>query len=169
MILKINENITDETLNKLILTYNDLKEGEDLTILLNSNGGCVNSAEAILFLIDSNFEKTKIVGYGKLCSCAFSLFFKVKCSKSLLSGCVGMYHQSIMSVDMDERWQTPFSEDKAKKEYLTNYSKNETYEICNLLNLTESEVLKIKKGKDVWFSCQRMIEILKQSEKIIKN
>lgn len=162
MILKINEKISEETVDKLVSFYNgfDPKTGEKALIYFASRGGGYSAMEAMIDLINIYAEHTIIVGYYMLASCGFELFFKVKCKKQFAGGCMGMYHQSCIGVDMNENWKPEYKEDEAKEKYMKGFMKPQTLSLCSELKFTEKELSEIKKGNDVWFQPERMNEFL---------
>ena len=87
MILHFNENINADSLSKVIDFTNQLIENERYGIIyLNSNGGSSMHKDAILDIINVNSKLFKLVGYGRLCSAAFDLFFSAKCDRKLVDG-----------------------------------------------------------------------------------
>ena len=161
-VLKINEVFTEETMDRLVLFYNlfDLNGNDKALIYLNSRGGDYPAMEAMLDLINKHGKITTLAGYGTLASSGFELFFMAKCKKYLIGGCVGMYHQSSISVIMNENWKPDYKEDEAKAEYMKTFMKIATIQICDKLNFTREEKSEIKKGNQVWFQPSRMNEFL---------
>ena len=167
MILKISEKISEETLEKLIAFYNEFNSKKmsdsEVTIYLLSGGGDCWAAEAMLDLINENSGSTTLIGYGRLSSSAFQIFFTSKCKKKLIGGCYGMYHQSTFSVDINEFGNLD-REDECKKQYMMNYMWNRTHSLSKQLQFTEKEMEDISKGLDVYFSPERMQEFLTKQE-----
>lgn len=162
MILKINEKITDDVLDRLITVYNEFDpQKEQILIYLASRGGDYVTMEAILDLINRYKTHTTIVAYSLLASCAFELFFRVKCKKELIGGCMGIYHQANIAVQLNENWKPIFEEDVAKEKYMKSFMKNATMSLCEQLCFTDKEIAKLKSGGDVWFQPDRMNEFLK--------
>jgi len=160
MILKINEYISEGTLDKFIQSYNELDNKDILTVFFQSRGGCIDSAEAILELIKMYSKITILIGYGELCSCAFDLFFKATCKKTLIKGCIGMCHQSSVKVDINENGHLHGHEARALQNQIISFFKKQTDYIGNIVGLTDAEKSKIKKGIDLWIQPERMEELL---------
>lgn len=162
MIVQISGNIDNDSVEKLINATNSTEIDDRVIIYISSRGGNYEAMEAMLHLINSTKNKYELVAFGSICSCAFELFFRAKCVKSFAYGCIGMYHQASLNIIINEKGRTEYKEDEAKKKHLESYIALETTNLCNNLNLTKSEILNIKKGNDVWFSNNRMNEILKR-------
>lgn len=159
--LIINERIDDELLSRIAQFYNDL--GDDYAkIYLSSSGGYSATAEAIIDIINRNSFRTEVIGFSDLFSCGFEIFFSVKCQKRLLSSAIGMYHQSILTVEMNESWM-PIESDRKKKEYITVYTAKKTAYFLENIGLSIEEKKAVKKGKDVYFMPDRMNELLEFS------
>lgn len=160
MILKLNENISDETVDKVVSFYNNTQE--KAVIYFSSSGGNYFAMETIVDLINSHKEITTIIGYGLLGSSAFELFFTVECEKRIIGGCNGMYHQSYIAIEMSEKWKPVYVEGKAKEKYLKGYMNQQTTLLCEKLGFTKKEKLEITKGNDLYFQPERMKEFLKR-------
>jgi hypothetical protein len=165
MIVKIQEEITDATLDKIIDAYNNLGSDEGLFIYLNSNGGLTKVTEAILDIINrqDNAVRTTLIGYGELGSSAFHLFYSAKCDRELTPGCHGLYHQSSMSVDMNENGRPSYTYSKFQEKYLKNFCKKATLDFCNDIGIIGDQLALIKRGKDVWFQPHEMQQFLVNS------
>ncbi len=157
----IDGDITSETLSSLIAFSNI--HSEDNEIYICSGGGNYHSSEAIINVIKPT---DTIIAYGKICSSAFEIFFRAKCKKVILENCYGMYHQSSTSIAMDERWQPTYKVDEFLKTQIVGSYKNMTNKMSEMLNFTEAEKRKLKKGQDVFFSTDRLREILKNAREI---
>ena len=74
-----------------------------------------------------------------------------------------MYHQSQMDLEYNEMKKTVYHETDAKIKYLTGYLKRISANQMQVLQFTDKEKKQILKGKEVWFSEERMQEFLKIS------
>ncbi len=166
MIIDINEDITKEVTNKIIIALNSLKKGEKLFIYLSSDGGSVEVAEAIIDIVNNNSDIIEIVGYGQLISAAFNLFFRVQCYKTLLHGTFGMCHSSYTSININESGNPNTMEDSISKKFI-KVQRDYTISFCRNLGMTDKEINAIKRGKDVYFQYDRMQELLRQQTKNI--
>ena len=83
MIININGNVDNEMLDKFIEFFNNNNKLEKI-IYFSSRGGNVDSASAIINLINQNKITTTLIAYSKICSCGFDIFFKSECLRNLL-------------------------------------------------------------------------------------
>lgn len=162
MITEISGIIDQEAFSKITRAYNELELSEPLIIYLNSQGGDPDIADAIVDVINSSDgpNPTILIAYGKIFSAAFDLFYKAQCTKRLLDGTIGMAHLS--EIEMDSfivtdtkdtisastlrKW---WAEDKKKR--LSFYEK---------MGIEKKDLMKIKKGEDVYFQHERLLELL---------
>lgn len=117
----------------------------------------------ILDILEQFGFNTEIVGFGRICSTAFDLFFSAKCEKRLLDGTVGMYHQAVTKVDMNERWRLVYKEDEAKKPWMRKHMGSISTALCDKLGFTVKDKKKINRGDDVWFQPGQMKQFLIRS------
>jgi ATP-dependent protease ClpP protease subunit len=158
MVLTISELLSDDTIHKVANFYNS-NLGK-VVIYLNSRGGNYDAMEVVLDIINSHKNRTILVAYGCIASCAFELFFDSKCTKKLVGGCVGMYHQSKIDVTVNEKMGV-CAEDRMRIDYMNNYMALRTKKICKSIKMTKQETEKIEIGNDLWFGVNRMIEFTK--------
>lgn len=163
MTININEDITKETVDKITQAINELQPNDKLFIYFSSEGGDVNSAEAIIHMINNNADIIEVVGYGELLSCGFDIFFKVICYKMLLPNTVGMCHQSNVKININESTK-PYEERGVADKAWLKLQKDQTIKFCNSLGMTDKEITAIKKGKDVYFQYKRMQDFLKTQQ-----
>lgn len=163
MILNINESIGKETVDRIASAINELKPGEKVFIYLSSEGGDPGCADAIIHIINNNVDLIEIVGYGDIMSSAFDIFFKSKCYRILLPGCMGMSHFGSVKMDTSE---SPASYETRKKadETWMKLQKEYTLKLCSDLKMTDKEISIIKRGKEAYFQYSRMLELLKTQE-----
>jgi len=164
MILNIKEAICKETVDKITIAINNLQPKEKLFIYFSSEGGDVDSGEAIISIINNNVDLIELAGYGDIMSCGFDIFFRSKCNRILLPGVIGMYHQGTITVTMNESEKIHQTRDKADKEW-ASLQKIQTIKLCNLLKMTDKEINQIKRGRDVYFQYPRMLDFLNTKQK----
>lgn len=152
-----NKDISDESTSEFIKFLNENKD-EDIRFYLTSDGGETYSSQILIELIN---EKCKeIVGVGNLASNAFYIFFEVKISKRLMQGCYGIFHLRGNSFRIQENGKLEYEShlfelQELKKDY------NKTIKWCEDIGMNEKEIKKLKKNEDVYFTQDRMIELLK--------
>lgn len=160
MILHISEEISYKTLDLLTNSINAIKENQILEIYLTCpEGGIVDVAGAFIDLVNKNKERIKLIFYGEIFSSGMLIFLKTNCSKELLPDTRGMFHFSWQSMYITEggKPSSPydiFSMGEMKK------SKIKTLEYLRTTKLSVKEINNIKKGKDVFFSHERLIELI---------
>lgn len=163
MILSINTEINNEVLDRLVRTYNELKENEKLEVYFSSEGGDVEIGEAIIDLINEHADITSVVGYGTISSAAFDIFFRITCPKSILISTLGMAHSMRVELDKyDLSSKTDQQEFKAQKEWAKEHEKYRL-DVYEKIGLNKKELTDIKKGNDVYFQFNRMIELVKHN------
>jgi hypothetical protein len=160
--INIKEAITNDTVDKLVSFFNE-HEKQNITILLNSAGGEVPAMDALLSLINKRANSITLLAYGEVSSAAFFLFFNAKCKKDIIGDCLGMFHLSYGSYDIDSRGRPVFKPDKASMLRSKNFTHNRTIELCKSLSMTRSQISKIEKGDDVWFQPDRLKQFLTKS------
>lgn len=161
MILTISGEINNDSLERLVKSYNDLKDKEILEIYLNSEGGDPDFGVAMLDIINENPDRIHLVGYGKLFSAGFDLFLRARCTKDLLRGTLGMAHiTSVEMADLEINKQADTEQVKAYKGWMIK-DKKEKLDIYERLGFSKKELASVKKGNDVYFHFERLLELLK--------
>lgn len=159
MVINLAGGVDYEMLNALIKAFNDLKEFNILDIYFTSMGGQVDAAEAIIAIINDRKEDCTITFYGEVFSSGMQIFLKTECKKKLLPDTTGMYHYSWQEMIISEGGKPSGSYDVfAMKEM--KKAKSRTIEYLKTTKLTDKEVNAIKAGKDVYFSYDRMQELI---------
>lgn len=163
MILKIVGEIDENAVSKLINFLDDSNTDYSLekdVIYLMSEGGFYDDGIMMVDIINRNKDKIILIGCGTLQSAAFEVFFKAECEKHLLPGTRGMFHQANIEVCLNEKWKPASDQDKALKNYMTEFMSDRTKALCKALRMTAQEKRLIEYGEDVWFSYSRMLEFL---------
>lgn len=134
---------------------------EIIRIFMCSEGGEVSVLEAMLHTISLDPKRFKIVGYEELDSCGFEFYLRAQCSKTLLPGTIGMYHQSTNKIFLDDKGKPAYYDGEA---YLKRKKKTFYPELIKFMDdceMTNKEKKKIKNGHDVYFQYDRFKEIEK--------
>lgn len=159
MILHLSGDVDYEMLNSLVKSYNGLGKDEVLDIYFTSDGGLCSVCEALIYFINKYSEFVTITFYGGLFSAAMLLFLSVKCKRILLKDTIGMFHLSSQEMTISEGG-------KPSNDYDIFYMKEmkksriRTAEFLKTTKLNEKEISLIKKGKDCFFSYERMQELM---------
>lgn len=160
MIIDITGAITQEAFGRIVDSYNELQQEDFIDIYLNSTGGETDFGDAILDIINKNSGVTTLTAYGKICSSAFDIFYKAKCSKRLLDGTIGMAHLS--RIEMENLTVT----DSRERGEVTFYrkwwagDKKKRLQFYEELGMETKELSRIKKGENVYFQYNRLLELL---------
>lgn len=152
MVVNLRGDINNDMTQDLIDAINSQ---ENLTIYLNSDGGEVYEMEALLHLITENKDKIRLIGYGRLFSAAFELFFKAPCHKEILPLTVGMAHLSSCPMNIDERGVPKDSYGQMEANELVSLFEQSS-SFYKKVGLTSKELKDLKAGKDVFLSSERM-------------
>lgn len=160
MTITLSGEIESDMLKILTKSISDLSNGEKLTIYFSSRGGYVGVAEAMINIVNSHKDHIEMIFYGEILSAGMMIFLRTTCKRSLVKEVVGMYHFAWQSLDVSEGGN---GSDEYSKFYLKwmKEQKSKTLEYIQTLPFTEKEIAEIRKGKDVYFSTERMDEILK--------
>lgn len=133
---------------------------EKINIILHSNGGASDLTRILVNLINSNPENFVLTSV-KIYSAAFFLFYSAKCEKQIVKNTIGCYHKAyITNIDLDVSKEPVWAEHKCLVKNL------DTRDISPipLDFMTRQEINKFKKGKDVFFTFNRMKEIFPDAE-----
>ena len=160
MIINLSDDVNDAMLTPLLKAITDLKTDEKLTIYFTCpDGGFTDAAMAIIDIINSNKEVINMIYYGELFSSGMIIFLGTKCNKKILRDTRGMYHFAWQQMSINETGKPSgeydiFSMKEMKK------SKIRTLEFLSTTKLSQKEIAQIKLGKDVYFSYDRMLELI---------
>jgi len=141
-----------------------LEKEEYLNIYLFSNGGSISVSMAILHLINENKDIVHLWG-GSLNSAGFDLFFKAKCSRKLLPFVDGMYHQTKISVEINEDGKPTYFVGEHNVKWIKSFHK-ETLRVATVLGFTPQEIKRLKKGDELYFMEDRIKEFFSRSRKL---
>lgn len=160
MTINISGEVEYEMLDNLIKAFNLLKKGEKLEIYFSSpEGGLCSVAEAIIDFVNINKERIKIAFYGYNFSSGMHIMLRTECNKKLLPNTNGMYHLAWQPMDISEGGNPTDAYGKfALKEMKDSKARTMTY--LKTTKLSDIEVNKIKKGQEVYFTYDRLQEII---------
>lgn len=162
MILNLHESVSDEMFNKVIIAYNSLKEEENLEIYLNTTGGEMNTAEAMIDFINQHSANIILIAYGEIYSAGFFIFFKANCERRIISGTMGMCHLIRTSLEYGEHSKLYYEVDRSNMRWLSS-QREWTSKFYKKLGMTNKEVKKIDAGKEVYFTTKRLNELLENA------
>lgn len=160
MVIHLCEDVEDKMVGDLIKAGSDLKNDETLTIYFTCpKGGWTDSGEAIIHFINTNSHLITIIFYGEIFSTGMHIFLKTKCKKIILPDTRGMFHFSWQQMSINEGGKPSndydiFSLSEIKK------SKQQSIDFLKTTKITPKELSSIKRGKDLFFTYERMLELL---------
>lgn len=160
MILHLCGEVDYKMFDSLVFALNNLKTDDNLAIYFSSpEGGSSDVAEAIIDLINKNKEYVGLVFYGENFSAGMCVLLRAECKKYLLPDTKGMYHFAWQEMIISEGGKPSdgydiFSLKEMKK------SKLRSIEYLKTTKLSPKEINDINKGKDVYFSFDRLLEII---------
>lgn len=160
MILHLSGDIDYKTMDSLVNAMNNLKSEDNLHIYFTCpEGGLTDVGEAVIDFINKNHSRIGMTYYGEIFSAGMVIFLKTKCLKFLLPDTRGMFHFAWQEVTITEGGKpTPgydaFSMKEMKK------SKQRSLEYLKTTKLSTKEINDIKKGKDVYFPYERLLELI---------
>lgn len=165
MLYRLDNRISDDTLDGLINAVRELQPLEDLHIYMRGEGGEIGPAEAIINILDniSNTNNVTLFAYDFILSSHFQIFFKSRVqNKVILANAHGMIHK--------ESWEISIAEGGRFKQYhkfMENFiSVRDTLpETKSLVKLTNEEIKTYKNNEDVWVLNDRLHEMLEYNKK----
>lgn len=160
MIIDISEKIDEVTFGSLIKAYSTLGENETIQIYLNSSGGDPDFGSAMLDAINNKKEITTLIAYGTIYSAAFDLFFKVQCEKRILNGTIGMAHLSRIEFNNFTIEGKPDNQQILVYKKWWEIDKRERLKFYEEVGIDKKDLLKIKKGLNIYFQYNRLLELL---------
>lgn len=166
MTLHINQQIDKELLEVLVNAYNKLEytscnEKEHLIIYFSSPGGENSSTSALIHLINTYKDITTLFAYNEISSNGFRLFYEVECYKEIIDDTFGMYHLS--SHPGVHVYEGGTMKNNEYSHFVNNTLNNYNYldNVNSLVKFTKEELKNIKDNRDVYFSTERLREMLK--------
>lgn len=161
-ILRLDQRIDSDFIDKLISFLND-SEGYDKIFYLSSRGGNVSDMIIAADLINKQGNKIVLIAYNQIASCGFELFFICNCPKIILPDTIGMFHQSTVMVELNEHGKPSDKEEDAKLVFMQTNMARRTNDLIDYIGISSEEENRIRRGEDVWFTTQRLLEFLKKS------
>ena len=159
----IGDTLNDEAAEKFTSFISSNPE-EDLTIYISSPGGNVDAMGVLLHAINKNAHRIILVATGAIYSCAFILFYSVKCEREILEGASGLYHYLGNTGMRFTAGGVPDNPtDRAKYKETKKDAKKEI-DWCKKLGMNKEEIEIIKRSDEAFFSNERLREFLEKQE-----
>ncbi len=160
MILNLNADVDHKMLDSLIKALNDLKEGDNIHVYFNSpEGGYVSVSEAIIDIINNCKDRFIVSFYGENFSAGMEIMLRLQCKKALLPQTTGMYHLGWQEMAISEGGKPHNAYDIFSMKEM-KASRERSIEYLRTTKLSPKEISDIKKGKDVYFSNKRLLELI---------
>lgn len=153
-------NLSGEINYAMLETLLKAFKGEHLHIYFSSpEGGLMDVAEAIIDFINTYKDKIEITFYGENFSAGMHIFLRTECKKKVVPSTTGMYHYSWKEITMSQKGVLVNEYDKFSFKEM-KISKENDLAFLRTTKLSEKEINGIIKGKDVYFSFNRMKDII---------
>lgn len=160
MILHLSGDVDYEMFNNLTKSFNMLKDEERLYIYFTCpQGGMTDVGEALVDFVNKNKDSIDIFFYGELFSTGMIIFLATDCQKEILKDTRGMYHFAWQEININQTGKPTEDYDIFSMKEMKR-SKAQTIEFLKNTKLSDKELTLIKKGKDVYFSYDRMRELI---------
>ena len=160
MILHLSGDVDYKMFDDLVSSLNRLTVDDKLSIYFTCpEGGKADVCEAIVDLINKNANHIGMTFYGEIFSSGMVIFLKTQCSKSILPDTRGMYHFAWQEMTIGEGGKPLMKYDSFSMSEMKK-SKLVTLEFLKTTKLLDTEIAKIKRGEDVYFTHKRLIELI---------
>lgn len=160
MIINLSGEVDYKMFNHLVTSFNNLKKEDNIHIYFSSPiGGYIDSTTALIDFINKNKDFIGVTFYGELFSSGMTVFLSLQCEKKILPETTGMYHFAWQSMNISETGKPNGEYDGFVIKEMKK-SKIRTLEFLNTTKLSQKEIAQIKLGKDVYFSYDRMLELI---------
>lgn len=160
MILHLSGDVNYEMFDELIKAFNGLTAGDCLHIYFTCpEGGSADVSEAIIDFVNKNKDRIGMTFYGELFSSGMVIFLAVNCEKKILQCTRGMYHFSWQEMGISENGKPSTEYDNFSMKEMKK-SKEISIAFLKRTKLSDKEITTIKRGKDVYFSYDRMLELI---------
>lgn len=146
--------------DELVKAFNSLTKEDALHIYFTCpEGGLADVSEAIIDFINKNKDNIGITFYGELFSAGMVVFLSVQCQKWILKDTRGMYHFAWQEMNISETGKPSSVYDQFSLREMKN-SRDKHIQFLRTTKLTDKEISIIRKGKDLYFPYDRMLELL---------
>lgn len=154
----IEGTINEDLLNRFLQFCNDY-ENEDWTFVINSRGGKNNCTRVIIHTINERSSNCRVISMGAY-SAAFDILYFTRCKKLITQRSLAMIHRGSAEMSVMSNNKPSYPEDES---IVKNWKHDYDIEFASKI-LTASELKKFKKGDDIFFSFERIIEIFPDAE-----
>ena len=160
MIVHLSGDVDYDMLNTLVKSINELKVDDNLHIYFTCpQGGMTDVSEAIVDFINKYADRIGMTFYGEIFSSGMIIFLKTQCTKIILPDTRGMFHFAWQEMAISEGGKPGNEYDMFSMKEMKK-SRIRTLEFLKNTKLSESEISRIKKGNDVYFPYERLIQLI---------
>ncbi len=160
MIIHLSGEVDYQMMDKLSIAFNSLPKDDNLHIYFTSPmGGISDVAVAIIDFINKNKDKIGVTFYGEIFSAGMVIFLSIEAEKGITKDTRGMYHFAWQEMSISETGKPSGEYDIFSMKEMKR-SKERSIAFLKTTKLTDKEINTIKRGKDVYFSYDRMLELL---------
>lgn len=154
----IEGEMSDEQAQKFIAFVNE--NDDNIVVYLDSSGGTCASALMIQDIISREPERFEVVASFQILSSAFELFFSVDCKKKIMPDTFGAYHLigQTSRINAAGVASEPLSEFTMRQIRKTGV--RQAVEFGQRIGMNPKEVDAIRRGKDVFFTNERLNQLL---------
>jgi ATP-dependent Clp protease protease subunit len=153
----INGDINEETVGKVIrwIVYENLKGEDPLTLYINSDGGSLPDAFALIDIMRMSKKPIRTIGIGSVCSSAFLIFAAGSKGHRMIGK-----NTSIMCHQFTETTEGKFHDlkTKIKESQRMNQRMIDLLTDCSGLDARTVKT-KLLPPSDVWLSADELIEL----------
>lgn len=160
MIVHLSGDVDYDMFDNLVKSFNTLTRDDKFHIYFTCpQGGLSDVTEAIIDFINKNKEYIGMTFYGELFSAGMVIFLGVECPKTILPFTRGMYHLGWQEMNISDTGKPTSEYDRFTIKEMKNW-KDISLGFLKTTKLIEKEIVAIKRGKDVYFSHERMLELI---------
>jgi ATP-dependent Clp protease, protease subunit len=153
----INGDINEESVGKAIrwIVFENTKGNEPLTLYINSDGGNLPDAFALIDMMRMSKVPIRTIGIGSICSSAFLIFAAGTKGHRLIGN-----NTTIMCHQFSENTEGKFHDLQTKVKENKRMNDRMVSLLVDCSNLIEREVrTKLLPPSDVWLSAEELVEL----------
>jgi ATP-dependent Clp protease, protease subunit len=153
----INGDINEESVGKAIrwIIFENTKGNEPLTLYINSDGGNLPDAFALIDMMRMSKVPIRTIGIGSICSSAFLIFAAGTKGHRLIGN-----NTTIMCHQFSENTEGKFHDLQTKVKENKRMNDRMVSLLVDCSNLNEREVrTKLLPPSDVWLSAEELVEL----------
>ena len=163
MYILLNRGIDEEALAEFIDKVNSCEDKKNIKVYLSSCGGDCDVVPVIRNIIEKH--QIELIAFSDVHSSALDLFLTTNTPRTVMDETVGLFHRTIIRATLDNNLK-PLKEKKLLKIWQKEIKVVSL--VVEFLGITDKQLKKVSKGKDLYFNDEELREALKKSEKYFK-